>query len=336
MNNERALAVFDRIASSTSSERLQAARFLAQNATRAHRNQLSKIRQAERNSWVQRALDQALRRSEPGESNIPIVAEEAFQADHSDHRIYEEIRAQVTEETTALFLHELRPLVGFIDAHAALEIEGYEASRTKVSVDRVRSFLLAIERLRQASAAPAMQEFDLTDLVLRVAENEAQRGRAILDSPEQRSDIDAAAEFDTELEPQQPAIKLSPARRDPVVTAGDPALVELALANALRNAIEAVLELQETYPNDIVINWGTTDTDSWIVVLDQGCGLPDGWDRLFEPGTTTKPTNEGHLGMGVPIAKRAVESMRGTFQLTPRSGMGVSCEIRWPHEGNTL
>jgi signal transduction histidine kinase len=172
--------------------------------------------------------------------------------------------------------------------------------------------------------------------VLRVAENEAQQGRAILENPKQRFDGAAGAEVDIEHEKQQPVIKLSPARRDPVVTTGDPALVELAVANALRNAIEAVMGLQEPNPSDVVLNWGITNTDSWIVVLDEGCGLPEGWDRLTEPGTTTKPKNEGHLGMGVPIAKRAIESMRGTFQLTPRSGVGVSCEIRWPYEGNTL
>ena len=335
MDSERALAAFDRTPSPTSSERLRAARFLAQNATGAHRNQLSKIRQAERNSWVQRALDQALKRSELGVSVAPTVAEEeVLRADFSDQRLYEELRARVIEETTALFLHELRPLVGFIEANAAREIDDYASSRTKNSVDRIRSFLLAIERLRQASAAPAMQEFDITDLVLRVAENEAKRGRADLETPKQGFEDVAGLSVDIEQKPHEPVIKLSPARRDPVVTTGDPVLVELAVANALRNAIEAVLELEDPNPSDIVLNWGITDTDSWIVVLDEGCGLPDGLDRLTEPGTTTKHRNEGHLGMGLPIAIRAIESMHGTFQLTPRSGGGVSCEIRWTDEGS--
>lgn len=334
MDNEQAIAAFDRIPSSTSSERLRAARFLAQNATSANRNDLSKIRGAERNSWVLGALDQALKRSEVGRSVASTDAsEEMPRTAFPDARLHEELRAQAIEEASALFLHELRPLVGFLDVDASREIDRYASSRTKDSVNRIRSFLDAIDRLRQASAAPAMQEFDITDLVIRVSEIEARRGRAILENPKQRFDEVAGLDHDIEQAPQQPMIRLSPARRDPVVTTGDPTLVEMAVANALRNAIEAVLQLGEPNPNDIVLNWGVTDTDSWIVVLDEGCGLPAGWDRLTEPGTSTKSKNEGHLGMGLPIATRAIESMRGTFQLTPRSGGGVSCEMRWPREG---
>ena len=69
------------------------------------------------------------------------------------------------------------------------------------------------------------------------------------------------------------------------------------------------------------------------MVLDEGCGLPTGLDRLTAPGTSTKSKDQGHLGMGLPIAQRAIESMQGSFRLTPRSGAGASCEIRWPRDG---
>ena len=63
MDNELALTILERNPALTTSERLQAARFLAQNADKAHHNRLSGIRESESNPWVHQALDQALQRS---------------------------------------------------------------------------------------------------------------------------------------------------------------------------------------------------------------------------------------------------------------------------------
>ena len=334
LDNEQALAAFERWPAATSSERLRAARFLARNASNAHRDRLSKIRGAEHNSWVRRALDQALKRSEIGRSFSSTVAVGVIEKTPiPDTRLNEELRAQAIEEISALFLHELRPLVGLLEVAAKSEIDRYAISKTKDSVDRVRSFFDAIQRLRTASAPPDLQEFDLTDLVIRVAEDEVTQCRATLDDFEKEAGGDAGLDDKPEPAQQQPVAKLSLARRDPVVTTGDPTLVEIAAANALRNAIEAGLEVREAHRNEVVLNWGLTDTESWIVVLDMGRGLPMGWDNLAEPGVSTKPKSHGHLGMGLPIAQKAIESMRGTLRLAPRSGVGVSCEMRWPREG---
>ena len=332
VDKEQALATLESSPASTN-ERLRAARFLAQNATGTDRNRLSQVRGGERNSWVRQALDQALIRSQLDTTVGQTVAVEQLQeTPFGDPHLYEELRAQAIEETSGLFLHELRPLVGLLEGSAAREIDRYACSRTKTAIDRVRSFLEAIERLRMASAAPAIQEFDLTDLVARVTTDEALQGRAILDVIGSEADDDDLDD-ETEQVPQQPVIKLLLARLDPVITMGDPILVEIAVANALRNAIEAVLEVLDANRNRVILNWGVTDTDSWIVVLDEGCGLPSGLDRLTNPGTSTKLKSQGHLGMGLPIAQRAIESTRGSFRLTPRSRVGVACEIRWPFEG---
>ena len=329
VDKEQALATLENSPASTH-ERLRAARFLARNVTGTDRSRLTQIRGGERNSWVRQVLDQALTRSQLDTPVGPTVAVEQLKDTHFQHpHLYDELRAQAIEETSGLFLHELRPLIGLLEGSAAKEIDRYACSRTKTAIDRVRSFLEAIERLRMASAAPAIEEFDLTDLVARVAADEALQGRAILDVIGSEADDDD----ETDQVPQQPVIKLLLARRDPVVTMGDPMLVEIAVANALRNAIEAVSEVLDGNRNRVILNWGVTDTDSWIVVLDEGCGLPSGLDRLANPGTSTKLKSQGHLGMGLPIAQRAIESTRGSFRLTPRSRVGVSCEIRWPFEG---
>lgn len=331
MDKEQALAAMERTPAPTSSERLRAARFLARIATNTDQNRLVKIRKAERNSWVRQALDQALKRSGMFSSAVAVASAQEVDETPLDTHLYEEIRAQAIEETSAMFLHELRPLVGFLDAAADAEIGHYACSRTKTFVGRVQSFLYAIDRLRKASAAPAIQEFDLTDLVIRVAADEAAQGRATLDNFKEEAEEVTGLDGDIEQIPQQTTIKMLLDRRDPVITTGDPTLVEMAVANALRNAIEAILEVQEEDRGDVILNWGVTDTDSWVVVLDEGCGLPAGWDRITEPGISTKSKSQGHLGMGLPIAQRSIQSMQGEIRLTPQSGAGASCEIRWPH-----
>lgn len=331
MDKEQALAAMERTPATTSSERLRAARFLARIATNTDRNRLAKIRMAERNSWVRQALDQALKRSGMCSSAVAATTAEEVAETPLDTHLYEEIRAQATEETSAMLLHELRPLVGFLDAAAAAEIGHYACSRTKVFVGRVQSFLNAIDRLRKASAAPAIQEFNLTDIVNRVAADEAAQGRATLDRLKLEAEEATGSDGVIELNSQQTTIRVMLDRSEPVFTTGDPALVEMAVANALRNAIEASLEVQEEVRGDVILNWGVTDTDSWVVVLDEGCGLPSGWDRITEPGISTKSKSLGHLGMGLPIAQRSIQSMQGEIRLSPQAGAGVSCEIRWPH-----
>ena len=334
VDNEQALATFERNPPYVSSERLRAARFLARHATSVHRERLTTIRRAERNFWVRQALDQALKRSDIDRPVVSTVAEEEVpETPFQDASLYAELRAQAIEETTALFLHELRPLVGLLDGTAESEIRRYECSRTKIAIDRVRSFLGAIESLRKASAAPAIEEFDLTDLVIRLAADEALHGRVTLDNVGGGADEGAGLDDHAEETQKRPAIVLSLGRRDSVVTTGDPNLIALAAANALRNAIEATLEVGDTCRKEVVLHWGATDRDSWIVVLDEGCGLPSGWEHLNEPGVSTKSKSEGHLGMGLPMAHSAIESIRGSFQLTPRADGGVSCEIRWPQRG---
>ena len=293
---------------------------------------LSAIRASERNSWVRQALDQALRRAARAEGvaelREPNASSELLDC---DPRLPEELRAQATEETAALFLHELRPLIGLADAAAAHEVADYSASKTKIQLDRIKAFLEAVSKLRMASAVPAMQEFDLTAVVGQVAEEEIAKGRITLEAEDGTSE---ETRF-RDASPTQAGSKVHVilARSDPVVTVGDPTLVTISLANALRNAVEAVLERLGRRRADIVVNWGTTDIDNWVVVLDEGCGLPAGADRVTEPGVSTKLKTVDHFGMGLPIAKQAIESMRGSLRLTPRSTGGVSCEIRWPRDG---
>lgn len=330
VNDEQALAAFESKYGSTTSERLRAARFLAENSKLEHQDHLSAIMANESNPWVRQALNQALARSKTPGAVLPVSAEQdVFETHIPDERLNEELRALAIEHNSAVFLHQLRPLVGLLELAANDEIECYASSETKNSIDKIRSSLDAIERLRKASEAPVTTEFDLTDLVVKVAQDEATIWRAVLDGPNESADETAGIDDGTDQSTSRKIINLSLPRREPVVTTGDPALIELVVKNALTNAVEAVMAVQDSRRNEVILNWGVTDKDNWIVILDEGCGLPEGKDRLAQPGTSTKK-GQDNLGMGLPIALQAMENMAGTLTLAPRSVAGVSCMIRWP------
>ena len=330
LNDEQAFAAFETRAGYTTSERLRAARFLAENAKIEHQGQLSAIMANEGNPWVRQALNQALIRSKMERSAIPVSAEQDTQETHiPDQRLNEELRALAIEHNSAVFLHQLSPLVGLLELAATREIDCYASSDTKKSVGKIRSSLDAIARLRKASEAPVTIEFDLTDLVVKVAEDEATIWSAVLDGRGELSDEPSGVEEGADQIPKRKIIKFLLPRREPVVTTGDRALIELVVKNVITNAVEANMAVQDPQRNEVILNWGVTDKDSWIMVLDEGCGLPEGKDRLAQPGTSTKK-GQDNLGMGLPIALQAIKNMEGSFTLAPRPVAGVSCIIRWP------
>jgi signal transduction histidine kinase len=125
--------------------------------------------------------------------------------------------------------------------------------------------ITAIDTLGQAAATPEFAEFDFVELLERIIQSETQG-------------VD---------------VKIEVAGTRPFVILGDSTLIHIILSNSVRNAIEASNEAKSNEP--IVINWGDTDRDYWVTVLDRGVGFPKGFAKVFEIGTTTK---KNHSGMG--------------------------------------
>lgn len=158
-------------------------------------------------------------------------------------------------------------------------------------------FLDTLERLHAAAASPQFRETDLADLVA--------------------DEINQCGYTDQSVRA---------ARNEPVIVQCDRGLLRLALQNSIRNAVEAT-------PTDgapVVVAFGADNESAWVTVLDEGSGLPDGSNRIWEPGISAGKSKETHFGFGLPIAQRAVHSLGGTIELRPREPEGTSCEIRWP------
>ncbi|WP_373938483.1 ATP-binding protein [Rhodococcus qingshengii] len=281
------------LASASSSERLRGARGLFNLPEASKLSEIRHIRNNEPDSWVRSALDRAVSNWKTAGGNCEIGDGWISTADEVE---LEDIRAKAIQSVTETILHEVKTIVGDIFTSARRELgDEFPSSATENYINRLRSFLDTIKRLHDASTSPQYTEFDLANLI-------------------------AEEIYHGNFTEHQVIVT----RSDSVTALGDPELLRIALINAIRNAVEA----SEKDGNQVVINCGVSHDTAWIAVLDNGIGLPEGNDRLWDPGVTKK-SKEIHFGWGLPIAQRAVHSFGGSIKLTPREHGGTSCEIRW-------
>jgi len=198
-----------------------------------------------------------------------------------------------------MIVHELRRFVGLTRVAARAAISDFDESETKARFDRLGSLMDAVERLGGAAATPSFEEFDLAGLILDVRATEAER-------------------FDLRIDYYGSV---------PLMVVGDPGLVELAVRNGLVNACESVSTQPPEERRPVLLTWGSTERDAWVAVLDRGSGLPE---ELVDPFAFAQSGTPEHLGVGLALAARAVNSLGGVIELANRDGGGVTYELRWP------
>jgi len=94
-----------------------------------------------------------------------------------------------------------------------------------------------------------------------------------------------------------------------------------ALANLIKNAVEAIQAGGSPEAGRISLLIGREGDRLIVTVADTGCGIPDELrDRLFEPYVTTRDRG---TGLGLAIVKRIVEDHRGALELLNRPGGGA-------------
>ncbi|ATG35468.1 nitrogen regulation protein NtrY [Phaeobacter piscinae] len=295
----------EKINSSLASERLEAARFFSQYATKSDLPMLRAALAREKVTWISNALRRSIFRLTPENDNQDNAVESPKKREAAED-LPDQILAEAIETTTKQVLHEIEPLVGALRLAAEAEIENFEESRTFLKLERISMFMGALSRLREAAGSPKLKEFHL-DGVISDCIQEVNESLSISLSPN--------------LQP-----KVSDAGKRPCIAFGDPELLSFAIQNGIRNAVEATIATELEKKPDVLVTWGETEKDFWVSVVDHGVGFSGNTLKAFEMGKTSK---RDHLGMGLTISKRAMDSIGGTISLTPRE-RGVRFEISWP------
>ena len=276
-------------------ERLDAARYLAEHADDKQIDLIEGALAIETVAWVTSALRRALQRARPSGGAGPGLERVELSADQTA-----QIYSDALETTAKQIIHEIEPILGALRLSAESEIANFDESDTKRGLERMEALVAGLARLRQAASAPRFEDFALDECIFAwIAQEVGQKSVGVLRAGPQET-----------------------------VVEGDKGLVCLAFVNGLRNAIDATLALpveDERYPT-ITVNWGVTDIEIWIAIVDAGIGFRGSLSRAFEIGSTTK---SGHLGMGLTTAQQAMTSLGGSVRLIPGE-RGVRFEMRWP------
>ena len=106
----------------------------------------------------------------------------------------------------------------------------------------------------------------------------------------------------------------------------DPSAVKGAILNLLLNAVEAMPS-----GGTLGVRTSSAGGEVTMTVSDTGPGIPEELrDRVFQPFFTRR---DGGTGLGLPLAKRAIEENGGTLALWPSRGSGAEFVITFPSGG---
>ena len=135
----------------------------------------------------------------------------------------------------------------------------------------------------------------------------------------------ALAFMETDL--HQKGIRVTLETEADAVVEGDPVLLEQALFNLVRNAVES---MKDTAPDcrELAITLACADGYALMTIADRGCGIDASVaDRLFDPLFTTKTNG---MGMGLAICRSVTENHHGRISFEANPGGGAVFRILLP------
>lgn len=203
-----------------------------------------------------------------------------------------ELRSPLTRLTTASAL--LRNKTG---PEALTDIERIE--READNLNRLIGQVLAYSRL-QAQERVTFDRINLREVVDAIVDDARYEGQAL------------GIEVDCE-------------RCEPLAVAGSESLLSSALENVIRNAIHHARRRVE-------VELSRTAEQGLIVVRDDGPGVPpDELPRMFEPFFTgSNDQRASGAGVGLAIARRAIELHGGSISAFNRESGGLEVRIELP------
>ncbi len=108
---------------------------------------------------------------------------------------------------------------------------------------------------------------------------------------------------------------------------GNEQLLHLAVTNIIQNGCK-YSDFQQ-----VRVSLGATDTDVYIIVKDNGIGIPGGeMNKIYDPFFRASNTNnyEGY-GIGLPLARNIVRMHQGELIVSSSQDQGTTVQLRFPN-----
>lgn len=209
-------------------------------------------------------------------------------------------------EVSAGAAHEFRNAAAAIDGYADLALRAADPERAAEYVRAIRQEAQEMSRVTSDFLLFARPESFAPDSVELEAVAEA-----------------AAAE----TERAYPGVTVSRAGEFPSV-AGSAVLLRRAVANLLRNAVEATPAERRSEAGALVLWGGRGAKEVTLAIADRGAGVePAEREKIFLPFYSSKPSGSG---FGLAIVARIAELHGGTVEVTDRDGGGAVFTLRLP------
>jgi PAS domain S-box-containing protein len=109
---------------------------------------------------------------------------------------------------------------------------------------------------------------------------------------------------------------------------GDRVQLQQVLLNVIVNSVEAMSESDPSVRTLLIRTQENEPGELTIAVQDNGIGLPQDAERIFESFVSTKPNG---LGLGLSISRNIAEAHGGRLWATRNSGAGATFYLSLPH-----
>ena len=283
--------------SESSHQRFVAARALEKYADDHVLNELLRAKRNEKDAVVLRWIERSIELCKKSYSTEDFTIN-----DNVEPNDIAAVKAEAIEWVAGMLLHEIGNKLGLIAFWASQDIEHYTNSDTYKHINNLQLIFDGISNLKQSATQLQIEQFDLHQLITEIADIES---------------LNHSVEFN------YVGIR-------PFIIESGKHLINLALSNGIRNALESIQEIiAENNPDyfpQLTIIWEETPTEYWISINDNGTGLPANITSLFSIGRSSK---KGHAGYGLAIARQALETMNGTVELSNSSSGGAKYFISW-------
>ncbi|GEM_PF-1603887 len=237
------------------------------------------------------------------------------EARHLRDRLAHVGRVSILGEMAAGIAHEVNQPLTAIASYA-------EACQRLIAADMVDS-----NELMHAMQQTASQAHRAGEVIRRLRsfakQHETQRN--VVNPNDLIKDVVELTKIDTPL--QQTALNLELARELPSVKA-DAVQIQQVLLNLIRNATDAVSDLQCTDRSIMIRSEKASQDLIRIDVIDNGCGIEDAdATQIFNPFFSTKHSG---MGLGLSICRSIIESHGGHLNFETRHDRGTKFFMTLP------